>query len=237
MEMDKDSSAGPGLFLTIEGIDGCGKTTLSRSLAKYLKKHKIPVYLTAEPSKGVIGQLIRQNLQQEEVPAAVDALLFAADRIDHGSREILPWLQKGYIVITDRYRDSSLAYQSVQGKSQGLTLDWVAQLNKFSTSPDRIYLLDLDAETSLNRRLQENAQQNDSKLEKFEKLPFQREIRQVFLELANEAIKERDNRGIHKILDATKSTDELLLDILRDLRPICKAKSIAIPPLPQISDP
>ncbi len=233
MEMDKDTSAGPGLFLTIEGIDGCGKTTLSRNLANYLTKHQIPVYLTAEPSKGAIGQLIRQNLQQEEVPAAVDALLFAADRIDHGSREILPWLQKGYIVITDRYRDSSLAYQSVQGKSQGLTLDWVAQLNKFSLIPDRIYLLDLDAETSLRRRFQDNAQQDDAQLEKFENLPFQKEIRKVFLELTDE---EKDNQGNHKILDATKSTDELLLDILRDLHPICSAKGIPIPSPKQISD-
>ncbi|TFH30180.1 MAG: dTMP kinase, partial [Promethearchaeota archaeon] len=95
--MDKDTASWPGLFITIEGIDGCGKSTLSRILAKYLKEHQIPVFLTAEPSKGIIGQLIRQNLQQNDVPAAIDALLFAADRIDHGTREILPWLQKGYV--------------------------------------------------------------------------------------------------------------------------------------------
>ncbi|MHA1519466.1 MAG: dTMP kinase [Promethearchaeota archaeon] len=217
-----------GLFITLEGIDGCGKSTLGRKLAEYLREQKIPVYLTAEPSKGKIGQLIRQNLQQNNVPAAVDALLFAADRIDHGQQEILPWVKKGYIVITDRYRDSSLAYQSIQGKSKGLTLDWVAQLNKFSLRPDRIFLLDIDAETSLGRRFRDNAQQDDAQLEKFENLPFQKEIRQVFLDLAKGVNEGKDAQGKdnHKILDATKSTDELLLDILKDLKPLLEAKGI-----------
>ena len=234
--MDKDTASWPGLFITLEGIDGCGKSTLSRILAKYLKEHQIPVFLTAEPSKGIIGQLIRQNLQQNDVPAAIDALLFAADRIDHGTREILPWLQKGYVVITDRYRDSSLAYQSIQGQSQGLTLDWVAQLNKFSLIPDRIYLLDLDAKISLKRRLQENAQQVETQLEKFEHLPFQQEIRRKFLDLAQGDNQGKNSPKNHVILDATKSPDALLLDILQDLPPICNAKGIPMPFPHHISD-
>ena len=97
-----------GFFLVLEGIDGSGKTTVAQNLCSFFEKHDITVVQTAEPSQGQIGRIIRNNLQDNTIHPAVDALLFAADRLEHGFNEILPALNDGKIVISDRYIDSSL---------------------------------------------------------------------------------------------------------------------------------
>src|SRR5512137_26082 len=101
-----------GLFLVIEGLDGSGKTTQTHLLAQKLSKN-YPVNLTAEPSRGKIGTFIRQCCLYEDkrLPIEAEALLFAADRIEHLQKEIKPAIDEGKIVICDRYIYSSLAYQ------------------------------------------------------------------------------------------------------------------------------
>ena len=81
-------STWPGFFLVIDGIDGSGKSTQTKLLAEYFTQHHIPCYLTTEPSSNDIGKLIRQYLKKTDAPAAVDALLFAADRVEHVSPDL-----------------------------------------------------------------------------------------------------------------------------------------------------
>ena len=107
-----------GFFLVLDGIDGCGKSTQAKKLSKYFKSNDIQTLLTAEPSDYDLGKILRTYLQNPGVPASVDALLFAADRIEHCNKEILPLLKKGFIIISDRYRDSSYIYQSIEGRNE-----------------------------------------------------------------------------------------------------------------------
>ncbi len=121
-----------GKLIALEGIDGAGTTTQCELLAKALTAKGIPVYTTAEPSKGPIGQLLRRALRREE-PLDDMALvpLFAADRLDHVTREIAPKLAEGVHVVTDRYVLSSLAYQSLIAP-----LDYVRAVNEHAKAAD-----------------------------------------------------------------------------------------------------
>lgn len=138
------------LFIAIEGLDGSGGTTQLKLLAAWLSQQGRSVHQTAEPSHGPVGRFIRRALADpdERLGDAVLPYLFAADRRDHLDREIMPALMRGEHVLTDRYKHSSLAYQSlVMGLAQ------VAELNARFRAPDLTILLDLDAETCLKRVL------------------------------------------------------------------------------------
>ena len=174
----------PGFFLVIDGIDGCGKTTQTKRLVKYFSDQGFHTHYTAEPSKGKVGVILREYLQDASTPAAVDALLFAADRVDHCTAEIFPLLQKGDLVVSDRYRLSSYVYQAVQGESQNLTLDWIKSINSFSLTPDLTIILDLSPEIALARKISQNADQNQG-LEKFERIDFQKKIRAKFIQITS----------------------------------------------------
>ena len=107
-----------GIFIVIEGLDGSGKTTQATLLAKKLSQN-YRVLLTAEPSRGKIGTFIREGCLYEDkrLPTEAEALLFAADRIEHMYSEVKPALDEGKLVICDRYIYSSLAYQGSAGLS------------------------------------------------------------------------------------------------------------------------
>ena len=124
------------VFIAMEGLDGSGGTTQTRLLADWLKAKGISeVHTTAEPSSGPVGRFIRTALNPEHEASAIgDAVLpflFAGDRRDHLDREIIPALQRGAVVITDRYYHSSLAYQSL-----AVGLPAVASLNERFRAPD-----------------------------------------------------------------------------------------------------
>lgn len=165
-----------GIFIAIEGIDGSGTTTHSKRLAEWVNQQNLPVLLTHEPTDSEIGKLIRRILRDKTIPPAADALLFAADRANHTQQQIKPALNKGFVVISDRYVESSIAYQS----SSGLPLDWVAQINHFAISPDLTILLDVSPTTGLGRKRRQEFR------EKFEFVSFLKEVRQVFLRRARE---------------------------------------------------
>lgn len=107
---------GAGLFISFEGVDGAGKTTQVNLLADYLRTLGREVVVTREPGGTALGTQIRAMLltanPDEEISSRTEALLFAADRAQHVSEVVRPALERGAIVITDRYLDSSLAYQS-----------------------------------------------------------------------------------------------------------------------------
>jgi dTMP kinase len=130
-----------GRFYVVEGADGVGSTTQCHRLVESLQSHGRRVHLTAEPSTGPIGVLIRAMLGAERPRAAIHrelALLFAADRLDHVAREIEPRLADGVDVVSDRYVLSSLVYQSLD-----LPFEWVRDLNKFAPAADATVLVTL----------------------------------------------------------------------------------------------
>jgi dTMP kinase len=159
-----------GIFIVIEGLDGSGKTTQAGLLAKKLSK-KYNILLTAEPSRGKIGTFIRQGCLYEEkrLPTEAEALLFAADRIEHMQKEVKPALDEGKLVICDRYIFSSLAYQG----STGLSLDWIETINARALQPDFSLFIDVDPE-----RVLERLQRKKSVMETLE---TQRKVREVYL--------------------------------------------------------
>jgi dTMP kinase len=144
----------------LEGIDGAGTTTQVAKLAERLRRDRVQVRTTREPSDGPIGTLARLVLTGRIVsPAgrapgwATMALLFAADRMDHVETEIDPFVTSGGIVISDRYDASSLAYQSVMsGRGGEPAVDWIRQINKHATRPDLTVVLDLPPDVAAMRR-------------------------------------------------------------------------------------
>lgn len=164
-----------GRFLVIEGIDGAGTTTQARLLGERLKRAGRRVHVTAEPSGGPVGALIRQVLSGRlrgkgpDGPFDADALalLFAADRLDHSRTEIAPALEAGIDVISDRYTLSSLAYQALTTGDPR----WVATLNSRAPAPDVTILLKVVPEVAFARR----ASASHSR-EIFERAAFQRRV-------------------------------------------------------------
>jgi dTMP kinase len=137
-----------GAFICIEGLDGCGKTTQAKLLAKKLEKSHNAVY-TTEPSRGKIGTYIRSSYLygEKRLSSVIEALLFAADRIEHVETEVLPALKQGKLVISDRYVYSSLAYQG----AAGLSLEWIEKVNEHALQPDFAVFIDVDPKTVMSR--------------------------------------------------------------------------------------
>lgn len=137
----------PGYFIDIEGLDGSGTSTQVRLVARELKKQGFAPFLTKEPSQGPVGKLIRQALEKKTVlPAASLQLLFAADRGDHLDRKIIPRLEKGEMVITDRYLWSSIAFGSID-----LSRTWLLDLNKNFFLPDLTVFIEVSPDVCLER--------------------------------------------------------------------------------------
>jgi len=156
----------------LDGIDGSGTTTHSELLAGFLELKGFKVYLTSEPSNNKIGNLLRKFLKDDKIPPTTDALMFAADRDMHYRLEIEKMLEDGYIVISDRYIESSIVYQSIQ--SDDITVEWLKKINKFAGKPDLTIILDIEPKISLARKTQ-------SELEKFEDTSFLDKVRDLYL--------------------------------------------------------
>ena len=163
-----------GRFFVLEGLDGAGTTTQAELLRDWLQKRGRRVHLTAEPSRGPVGALVRQILAGRVTggasgavePAAL-ALLFAADRLDHVASEVEPRLAAGYDVVSDRYALSSLAYQAVATGDAG----WVEEINARAPAPDLTVFLDVRPGVALRRRFAASAER-----ELFEFPAFQRKV-------------------------------------------------------------
>lgn len=142
-----------GLFITFEGIDGCGKTTQIELLKESLEKKGYTVLLTREPGAKGLGEKLREILlnYDGEVSSNCESFLFLADRAQHIDTIIKPAIDKGVIVLCDRHTDSTVAYQ---GYGRQLDLEQIYQLNKIATNgiiPDITFILDIDIDTSLQR--------------------------------------------------------------------------------------
>ena len=206
-------AAPTGRLIAFEGGEGSGKTTQARLIAIWLRELGYDVVTTHEPGATKIGMRLRALLLDTShtgMSPHAEALMYAADRAEHVASVITPALNRGAIVITDRYVDSSLAYQ---GDGRGLDVEEIARFNWWATGgriPDLTILLDMDPMAGLSRRTR-----SADRLEA-EPADFHLRVRAGFLELA------RAEPGRYLVLDAARPPHEITRDIedrIRDLLP------------------
>lgn len=195
-----------GLFITIEGPDGAGKTSIIKELFPLLKKvAKTEIIQTREPGGIPIAEAIRAIIldpKNDRMDDRTESLLYAAARRQHLVEKVLPALASGKIVLCDRFVDSSLAYQ---GAGRRIGIAEIARLNEFATegtTPDFTLYLDVDSDTGL-RRIENHRQDQIDRLDS-EGLEFHQRVRHAYLKLAD-----KYPERIHKI-DARKSFQEVL---------------------------
>jgi dTMP kinase len=197
-----------GVFIVIEGLDGSGKTTQAKLLVEKLKDYN--AVFTTEPSNGKTGAYIRNQClyEQTRLPTESEALLFAADRIEHCQSEVKPALEAGKVVVCDRYIYSSLAYQG----SAGLSLDWIKTINARALQPDFCIFIDVPPEKVIER-----LQRKKSVMETLE---TQQKVREVYLKFVqkgelvrvdgDKAVEAVSEELYSKVLDLLKAAEIFL---------------------------
>ena len=188
-------------FITLEGIEGSGKTSSLKSITDLLDKKNISYVVTREPGGSSIGKELREILldPKTEISPEVELMLMLSDRKDHVEKIILPNLEKGNWVVSDRFMDSSIAYQG-GGRQLGKKL--IISLSEYLNlpQPDLTLLFDLPVETSLSRV------KARGELDRFEKeeLEFHKRIRNTYLDLA------KNNSNRIKIIDSSQKIESML---------------------------
>ncbi len=171
-----------GVLITVEGVEGSGKTTHCQLVAEWLRPRGLEVVLTSEPDGTPLGSAVRGLFESDGMPPTplAQTFLFMAARQQHVAAVIRPALERGAVVISDRFADATLAYQGFGG---GMDLETIRDLNALATGgvmPDLTLLLDLDPAEGIKRI-------SDRELDAFEKmdLAFHRRVREGYLEIAH----------------------------------------------------
>ncbi len=198
-----------GLFITFEGVDGCGKTTQLKLIADYLSNKKIDAIITREPGAKGLGEKLRNILLNYDgkIAPQCESFLFLADRAQHIEQIVKPAINSGKIVLCDRHTDSTVAYQ---GYGRGLNIDEIHYLNNLATGgfkPDLTIVFDVDIDTSMSRVGNEKDRMETSGLEFFNR------VRNGYLEIA----KQEPERV--KVLNAAKSIENVFADSLTLIKP------------------
>ena len=197
-----------GKFITLEGIEGSGKSTSLDTISKSLETHNIEFIVTKEPGGGPLGKDLRKMLldKKTSISSEVELLLMMADRKNHIDNIVEPSLEKGIWVISDRYLDSSYAYQGGGRQIDVSKIDLLTELLKLPI-PDLTLLFDLSPEIALQRA------KNRSELDRFESEPmdFHQRIREAYLTLAN------DNIERYVVIDATKDIQNVKDQVQKQL--------------------
>lgn len=208
-----------GLFLTLEGVEGCGKTTQVNLLTKALKEQGYPVVFTREPGGTPIGEKLRKLLKDPAVgdmQPLTETLLFAAARYQHIQQVILPNLSEGMIVVTDRYSDATFAYQGFGRKIPLEIIEQIDGLTTWGVKPDLTIMLDLELKESL-KRAQLRMVCDPAKMDRFEieQEEFFRRVREGYLEIARSE-PERFKVLEIKAEDGEKAVHQKIMDMVRD---------------------
>jgi dTMP kinase len=206
-----------GVLITFEGIEGCGKSTQAKRLARTLRRLGISLVTTMEPGGTKIGRKMRQVLldsKNKALTPLAELMLYAADRAQHVEEIVKPALRAGRWVICDRFSDATVVYQ---GMARGQDRKLIERLNNVVTDgirPHLTFLLDCPVEVGLGRALGRNMKGQD----RFEReaLSFHRRVRKGYLELA------RKDRKRFVILDATRNRKEIEMEILRSVGHVLK---------------
>lgn len=199
------------MFITFEGSEGSGKSTQINMLAAYLGQQGYEVLVTREPGGTHIGEQVRQclhDVKNKEMTAAAEVLLYSASRSQLVREVIVPALENGVIVISDRYADSTMAYQ---GYGRQLDLDALGIITHFATGglkPDLTILFDIDVEEGLSRRSVGGEEMNRMDLQE---IAFYKRVRDGYMEL----VKQEPERWV--IVDAGRPPDEIQNDVRRSV--------------------
>jgi dTMP kinase len=201
----------PGRFITLEGLDGCGKSTQLELLGEYLREQGNAVITTREPGGTLVGQRIREvllDVSQETIHPLTELTLMFAARAQHVEQVILPALERGEWVLCDRFTDSSTAYQ---GYGRGLPLESIMALEKLlchGVRPDLTLMLDIDAATSIERTGVRNrkVRQPDTRFEQESRQFFER-VREGYLAIA------RQEPQRVRLIEGSKSIEQVAATI------------------------
>lgn len=194
----------PGTFITFEGIDGSGKSTQLRLLNNFLRAHGCQALITREPGGTTLGLRLREALLDalEEVDPLTELLVFAADRAQHVRRKLLPALESGAVVISDRYADATIAYQ---GAGRGFPPELISQIVQLATGglkPELTLLFDVSIDESVSRTTRRSTNKSAGRSGRdrldIEDAEFHARVRDAYLTLAAaepERIKVIDTSG------------------------------------------
>lgn len=203
-----------GFFITFEGTEGSGKTTVIEKVEKYYIEKGYQVIRTREPGGSKIAEDIRNvilDVNNTNMDSITEAMLYAASRRQHLVEKVIPYMEKGYIVLCDRFIDSSLAYQ---GHARNLGIDKVYQLNLIATNgllPDATIYIDVRPEVGLARIKTNNREQNRLDLEK---LSFHDKVYEGY-HIVSEMFKDR-----FKVINGEQDRESVLNDTIEVLNKI-----------------
>ncbi|WP_416148097.1 dTMP kinase [Salipaludibacillus sp. HK11] len=209
-----------GLFITFEGGEGAGKTTVLQQVKEKFEQDGMQVIATREPGGSVIAEKVRDVILDPlhtEMDARTEALLYAAARRQHLVETVIPHVKKGGIVLCDRFVDSSLVYQGV---ARGIGIDEVLQLNLFATEgmmPDLTLYFDVKPEVGL-ARIAEHKGREFNRLDQ-ESIAFHHKVRKAYLHL-----QEREPKRIHTI-DASEQIGDVLTKSLQEIQAFMEKKT------------
>jgi dTMP kinase len=212
---------GKGMFITFEGGDGAGKSTVINKVYEELVKKNLFCMITREPGGIDIAEQIREvilNVKNTKMDARTEALLYAAARRQHLAEKVIPALEEGKIVLCDRFLHSSLAYQ---GYARGLGIEEVYEINKFaidSYMPDLVILFDIEPKLGLER-INKNKGREINRLDK-ENMGFHDKVREGY-----SILMEKYNHNIVKV-DASGSVDEVYLQVSKIINENIENKAI-----------
>ncbi|MFZ3591006.1 dTMP kinase [Bacillus sp. DJP31] len=202
-----------GLFISIEGPEGAGKTTIVQLVVEQLQKENFKVLYTREPGGSRIAEQIRSiilNPENVEMDGRTEALLYAAARRQHLIEKVLPAIKDGYIVLCDRFIDSSLAYQ---GYARGLGIEEVLLINEFAiekTMPTKTLYFDIDPEEGF-KRINQNHNREVNRLD-LEKMDFHYKVRDGY-----QILIERNPHRIIKI-NAAQTVEKVFTDTIEVIK-------------------
>lgn len=188
-----------GKFITLEGVDGAGKTSHIEFIKEYLTNLKLDFIMTREPGGTELGERLREILLHDEMTPKTETILMFAARNEHIEKVIRPGLTSGAIVISDRFTDASYAYQSGGKGVEDEEIDVLKDLVQKNLQPDLTFLFDLPVEVSIQRL------KKTRKLDKFEKeeKDFHENVRKKYLMIA------KNNPKRFSVLNSEKSIDEI----------------------------
>ena len=214
MKLKFSEAKHPGKLITFCGLDGSGKTTLINMLDEYLKSKGIAAILTKQPTDAFRKSDMFRTYMDIEDHSAYDyralSLSAAADRIQHTNKFILPLLEKGECVISDRYFYSCLANHRARGYND----PWIYQISEYIQKPDISFFIDIDVETALKR-----IRERPSEKEKYIDIDLQYELREEYLKIAGEC------DGI--VISSNSSIGECFEKIKKTISPISIKKTFA----------
>ena len=201
-----------GLFISFEGIDGCGKSTQADLLRSYLESKGEQVELLREPGGTALSEQIREillNPNNDKMDPSTESILLSASRAQLTREIIIPALERGNVVICDRYADSTLAYQ---GYGRGINLEWLEKLNEFATAglkPDITLLVDLPVDEAFNRMQSKSFDRIE-----MEGIEFLEKVRSGYLELTDRFSKR------YFMIDGMETIEEMSKKIINKIEEI-----------------